>query len=264
MGRRLLMSSGLHPLSTRWAYCICIFVCLHTRTCLGIRTYIPTYMHTCVHAYMHTCIHTYMHACMHIYIHTLTHTWLTLVVMFRCVYSCVMRADIQRYSIGALMHRYSYTYCFDEVRLCIAAPFSTESCSCFSLPVVAEVSMPLVLNYLGCLSHLGEDALPEEVEAARCRDCLKGLMQERGLVAHSPESNRMQCESKDAPSDAPKVSSESVNVGSLGHPIACRRPCVHMMAHRHCRNGSVCRYCHFPHPREARLKQMKVVSACVN
>ena len=159
--------------------------------------------------------------------------------------------------------------------------------------MVAEVSMPLVLNYRftfvdatdseeaaqevqirraltpppvrpGCLSHLGEDALPEEVEAARCRDYLNGLMQERGLVAHSPESNRMQCESKDAPSDAPKVSSESVNVGSLGHPIACRRPCVHMMAHRHCRNGSVCGYCHFPHPREARLKQMKVVSACVN
>ena len=106
----------------------------------------------------------------------------------------------------------------------------------------------------GCLSHLGEDALSEEVESARCRDYLKGLMDERGLVTSNRESNRMPSGSKkanDTVSDAPKVSSEAVHVGRLGHPIACRRPCVHMMARRQCQNGSACGFCHFPHPREA-------------
>ncbi|CAE7232812.1 CIT1 [Symbiodinium sp. CCMP2456] len=113
----------------------------------------------------------------------------------------------------------------------------------------------------GGLSHLGEDALSEEVEAARCRDYLSGLKDERGPLACNGgkgASNRMPSGSKepsDAASAAPKCPSEEVSVGSLGHPIACRRPCVHMAQRRQCQNGSACGYCHFPHPPEVKLNK---------
>ncbi|CAE7473358.1 CIT1 [Symbiodinium sp. CCMP2456] len=113
----------------------------------------------------------------------------------------------------------------------------------------------------GGLSHFGEDALSEEVEAARCRDYLNGLTDERGPLACNGgdgASNRMPSGSKepsDAASDAPKCPSEEVSVGSLGHPIACRRPCVHMVQRRQCQSGSACGYCHFSHPPEVKLQK---------
>mmetsp|Transcript_120218 Transcript_120218/g.169168 ORF Transcript_120218/g.169168 Transcript_120218/m.169168 type:complete len:252 (-) Transcript_120218:130-885(-) len=110
----------------------------------------------------------------------------------------------------------------------------------------------------GQMSHLSEVAHSEELEVARCRDYLNGLMSESGLVDSGDHSAFKQMsdgskDSNDATVDAPNGASEQMSVGSLGHPIACRRPCVHMMKHRQCLNGSVCGYCHFPHPREVKL-----------
>lgn len=35
--------------------------------------------------------------------------------------------------------------------------------------------------------------------------------------------------------------------GSLGHPEACRRPCIYFLQ-GNCENGDACVYCHLPHP----------------
>jgi len=35
--------------------------------------------------------------------------------------------------------------------------------------------------------------------------------------------------------------------GSLGHPQACRRPCIYFLQ-GNCENGDACVYCHLPHP----------------
>ena len=109
------------------------------------------------------------------------------------------------------------------------------SCTADSAEFLATAFMPLVLNYRftfidaadseqaaqdvwrrraltppprrpGRLSHLGEDALAEEVEAARCRDYLNGLTDGCGpLACNGGEgegaSNRMPSGSKE-PSDA--------------------------------------------------------------
>ncbi|CAE7382396.1 unnamed protein product [Symbiodinium sp. CCMP2592] len=113
----------------------------------------------------------------------------------------------------------------------------------------------------GHMSQLGEAAHSQVLEVARCRDYLNGLMRERGLVDSRKHGafRRMSDGSKDfdASVDAPKGASEQMSVGSLGHPIACRRPCVHMMKHRQCPEGSVCGYCHFPHPREVKLDRVQ-------
>ena len=95
----------------------------------------------------------------------------------------------------------------------------------------------------GQMSHLSEVAHSEELEVARCRDYLNGLMSESGLVDSGDHSAFKQMsdgskDSNDATVDAPNGASERMSVGSLGHPIACRRPCVHMMKHRQCLNGS--------------------------
>ena len=77
----------------------------------------------------------------------------------------------------------------------------------------------------GCMSHLGEDVPSEELTVARCRDYLKGLMEECGLARGNVEhgaSKRMPNGSKnsnDAASDAPKNTWEQISIGSLGHPI---------------------------------------------
>jgi len=36
-----------------------------------------------------------------------------------------------------------------------------------------------------------------------------------------------------------------LNPGSLGHPILCARPCLHVFYV--CANGSACEFCHIPH-----------------
>ena len=132
MDRRLLMSSGLHPLSTRWAFDdslqIQTVLSLHVHICVRLYTLLCLRIH--IRPYIHTYLHTYN---MHATLHTCMHAW---EVVFRRAYSCVIGAYIRRYSIGTHMYRYMihvYTVLrFDEVRLCIAAPFSTESCSCYS------------------------------------------------------------------------------------------------------------------------------------
>ncbi|CAJ1385023.1 unnamed protein product [Effrenium voratum] len=44
-------------------------------------------------------------------------------------------------------------------------------------------------------------------------------------------------------------SATEVNPGSVGHPWLCKRPCVHVAAHRGiCPHGSNCSYCHLSHP----------------
>ena len=110
--------STIHCRFRLFCHCMCIFVC----AC------IPCY--ACEYTYVRTYLHTYN---MHATLHTCMHAW---EVVFRRAYSCVIGAYIRRYSIGTHMYRYMihvYTVLrFDEVRLCIAAPFSTESCSCYS------------------------------------------------------------------------------------------------------------------------------------
>ncbi|CAE7448751.1 CIT1 [Symbiodinium natans] len=51
----------------------------------------------------------------------------------------------------------------------------------------------------------------------------------------------------------PEVPEEPLSVGSLGHPIACRRPCVYMTKNAECQNGRACGFCHCQHPREVKL-----------
>ena len=65
------------------------------------------------------------------------------------------------------------------------------------------------------MSHLGEDVPSEELTVARCRDYLKGLMEECGLARGNVEHGA----SNDAASDAPKNTWEQISIGSLGHPI---------------------------------------------
>lgn len=110
----------------------------------------------------------------------------------------------------------------------------------------------------GHMGHLGEDAHSEELKVARCRDYLKDLMNEGGLVGSGEHGRckRMPDGSKDSSHDAVDASqgaSEQMSVGSLGHPVACRRPCVHVMKRGQCLNGSACDFCHFPHLREVKL-----------
>ena len=67
---RSLMSgwSGVALLGHGWQH-----VCFG---CLGIHTYLPTYIHAYVHAYILAYIHAYKQKTMHAYIHTRRHTYI--------------------------------------------------------------------------------------------------------------------------------------------------------------------------------------------
>jgi len=42
----------------------------------------------------------------------------------------------------------------------------------------------------------------------------------------------------------------ALNVGSIGHPELCPRPCIYF-ANGHCQGGTACDFCHLPHPKRA-------------
>ena len=44
------------------------------------------------------------------------------------------------------------------------------------------------------------------------------------------------------------------NLGSVGHPTLCKRPCYHMARAKPapCRKGKACGFCHLPHEKEAK------------
>lgn len=51
-------------------------------------------------------------------------------------------------------------------------------------------------------------------------------------------------------SQALAATASIVNTGSVGHPELCSRPCLFFMEGR-CENGSMCGFCHLPHPKRA-------------
>ena len=73
--------------------------------------------------------------------------------------------------------------------------------------------------------------------------------------------------SRDAPRCEPAAEPAShaaigCNNGSIGHPILCKRPCVHVAKGGPCPLGDPCPYCHFPHrvlhrPKEEQRAFMK-------
>ena len=49
------------------------------------------------------------------------------------------------------------------------------------------------------------------------------------------------------PSAMPALSAPVLpSLGCWGHPVACRRPCIHFIS-GHCQSGQACPYCHIPH-----------------
>ena len=46
--------------------------------------------------------------------------------------------------------------------------------------------------------------------------------------------------------DPPEDTHEHVNVGSVGHPMMCRRPCARFVKGE-CTSGADCNYCHLQH-----------------
>ena len=101
-----------------------IHACIHTY----IYIYLPTYIHTCMHACMHTYIHTCMHACMHTYIRTHIHTYIhvhtyihTHTYMHACMHAYIhtwIHACIHTY-IHACMHAYIHTHIHTYIHACV-------------------------------------------------------------------------------------------------------------------------------------------------
>ena len=56
---------------------------------------------------------------------------------------------------------------------------------------------------------------------------------------------------------AGKEGKEEISAGSLGHPVLCQRPCVHVVAGRRCEAGANCGFCHLSHDHVLRLDKQQ-------
>ena len=84
---------------------------------------------------------------------------------------------------------------------------------------------------------------PEEVEAHLYVRSLPG-----GITGgDAPEEQGQEQDSWEATEPQPESTTgedPSVSAGSLGHPVLCKRPCVHAAARRFCAAGAACDFCH--------------------
>ena len=67
------------------------------------------------------------------------------------------------------------------------------------------------------------------------------------------EQGQAQDESREPCPELTMGEGPSTSAGSLGHPVLCKRPCVHVAAGRFCAAGSACNFCHLCDNRGMRL-----------
>ena len=74
--------------------------------------------------------------------------------------------------------------------------------------------------------------------------------------SHAPEEPN-EHQSPQSPEPAAESSDFGLNPGSLGHPVLCQRPCVHVAVGRACHAGTGCDFCHFHHSYVMKLDRVQ-------
>ncbi|CAE7206513.1 Pka-R2 [Symbiodinium pilosum] len=79
-----------------------------------------------------------------------------------------------------------------------------------------------------------------------------------GISEQAPDATHRAWE----PSEQPHPESitgegSDLNVGSLGHPVLCKRPCMHVAAGRQCEAGAACDFCHLCDGQSMRLDKQQ-------
>lgn len=129
----------------------------YIRTCIGLRTYIPKYMHTYMrtyvhkylHMYIHTIIHTYMH---NMYIHTCRPTCTsyiqgyTHIHIYTYSYSCI-HTNICTIHSTYILHTYMNAHINDQI-FCFWWPLTMESTSFHVSLIVWNWGPPWILSLL--------------------------------------------------------------------------------------------------------------------
>ena len=64
-----------------------------------------------------------------------------------------------------------------------------------------------------------------------------------------PEAYRPSPSQSGSETDEERDIRTHLSAGSIGHPVLCKRPCVHVAAGRFCTAGTDCDFCHLPHSR---------------